>query len=260
MILWARLIEGLQRDCLVGTTHWRQILALAFLTVFGSTTANALGDPATSKYKLLQIQGFKIHVSPEMETQAELLQKVLRVLDAKLEEASSLIGRDRIASLHQVQFWIELSKTDGSTVYHPAREWLVEHNYNPDKAHGIEISNSRNFIKWIADDQPMMIVHELAHAYMFLVLGEKYPSLQEAWKNALTNHLYKSVPYIHGGNRQAYALTDSFEFFAELTEAYLGKNDYFPYVRSDLQNYDPVGFHVMERVWGVRSRGTIRAI
>ncbi len=43
---------------------------------------------------------------------------------------------------------------------------------------------------------------------------------------------------------------DQKEYFAEATEAYFGVNDFFPFVRAELKAYDPVGFALMEAVWG----------
>ena len=34
------------------------------------------------------------------------------------------------------------------------------------------------------------------------------------------------------------------------TEAYFYRNDFYPFVRAELQKHDPAGYAVMERVWG----------
>ena len=39
------------------------------------------------------------------------------------------------------------------------------------------------------------------------------------------------------------------EYFAELTEAYFGQNDWFPHNREELRNYDPRGYKMIEEVW-----------
>ena len=52
-----------------------------------------------------------------------------------------------------------------------------------------------------------------------------------------------------GSTRRAYALTNRMEYFAELSEAYLGVNDFQPFDRAELQRYDPQGFALMEKVW-----------
>ena len=47
-----------------------------------------------------------------------------------------------------------------------------------------------------------------------------------------------------------YALTDHKEYFAESTEAYLGVNDFFPFVRAELKQHDPRMFRLQEKIWG----------
>lgn len=49
--------------------------------------------------------------------------------------------------------------------------------------------------------------------------------------------------------KEAYALTNELEYFAELSEAYLGRNDFYPYVRKDLEKYDPKGYELMKNTW-----------
>ena len=40
------------------------------------------------------------------------------------------------------------------------------------------------------------------------------------------------------------------EYFAELTEAYFGTNDFYPFVRAELKQHDPKMYQVLEKVWG----------
>jgi hypothetical protein len=96
-----------------------------------------------------------------------------------------------------------------------------------------------------------MVLHELAHAYHFLVLGAKHRGIEAAYKNAVQEKRYEAVTHVKGGKkRKAYALTNAKEYFAELSEAYFGKNDFYPFTRADLQKHDPVGYKVLVEVWG----------
>jgi hypothetical protein len=61
--------------------------------------------------------------------------------------------------------------------------------------------------------------------------------------------LYDAVLYVHGGRRQAHAAKNAAEYFAELTEAYFGINDYYPFTRADLRSGDPLGYRVVEQLW-----------
>ena len=40
--------------------------------------------------------------------------------------------------------------------------------------------------------------------------------------------------------------------FSEISEAYWGENDYAPFNYEDLKAKDPVGFQLMETIWGKR--------
>ena len=48
---------------------------------------------------------------------------------------------------------------------------------------------------------------------------------------------------------KAYALKDSAEYFAEITEAYFGENDHFPFTRNQLVNYDPESHALVAKIW-----------
>ena len=52
---------------------------------------------------------------------------------------------------------------------------------------------------------------------------------------------------------KAYAATNQEEYFAELTEAYFGQNDWFPHNREELRNYDPRGYKMIEEVWSAEA-------
>ncbi len=41
------------------------------------------------------------------------------------------------------------------------------------------------------------------------------------------------------------------ESFAECSEAYFGKNDLQLFDREELKAFDPVGYEMVEKVWGV---------
>ena len=46
-----------------------------------------------------------------------------------------------------------------------------------------------------------------------------------------------------------YALTDPMEFFAEMTEAYFGANDFFPFTRAELKESEPEIYDLLGIIW-----------
>jgi hypothetical protein len=156
-----------------------------------------------------------------------------------------------LAELKKVKFWIEWeAKKNGAAEFHTSKRWLKDNGYNPDKAGCVEINNLKNFVAWSKKTQPWMVLHELAHAYHFLVLGEKHEELQAAYEQAIERKLYDEVEFVTGGKRKAYATTSAAEYFAELSESYFGKNDFAPFTRAELEKHDPVGFAMLKQAWG----------
>ncbi|MEL7124564.1 MAG: T9SS type A sorting domain-containing protein, partial [Bacteroidota bacterium] len=156
-------------------------------------------------------------------------------------------------SLQAVKIFMDWNTTNGAAVYHPSVQWLTNNGYIPEKAKSVEISNVVNFVNWSNQNQPSMVIHEMAHAYHDRVLGFDYNPIIKAFENAITFELYNSVSY-HAGNdvyfnQQAYATTNELEYFAELTEAYLGENDFFPFFRDQIEDHDEEGYKVVRDVW-----------
>lgn len=44
-------------------------------------------------------------------------------------------------------------------------------------------------------------------------------------------------------------MTNQHEYFAEPSEAYFSRNDFYPFNRSDLRAFDPEGFAAVEKLW-----------
>ena len=51
---------------------------------------------------------------------------------------------------------------------------------------------------------------------------------------------------------KAYAATRMEEYFAESCEAYFAVNDFYPFVRAELREYDPDIYKIIERVYHVK--------
>jgi hypothetical protein len=204
-----------------------------------------------SAYQEHSIHGFTVLVSPQVLTQARAAAHVRAELARQFGEVVEVVPPPAVSSLRNVRIWVEWSKrSDGGAEFHVSRGWLEKNGYNPAKAGGIEISNSLNFLNWSRAEQPCMVLHELAHAYHFLVLGENHPEIAAAYRQAVERRSYESVDYYGGGKRRAYALVNEKEYFAELSEAYFSRNDYYPFTRADLRQHDPVGYALMRRLWG----------
>ena len=187
---------------------------------------------------------------PEVLTHSQEAEDIRAELRQQLAAISRSVPAKSLSALKKVRIWVEWAKRpEGAAEFHPSARWLSEHGYNPEKAGCVEVSNIRNFVQWSRIDQPWMLLHELAHAYHHLVLGDYYAGIEAAYQHAVHQKLYESVAYVKGGKQKAYALTNAKEYFAELSEAYFGKNDFYPFTRSNLKTYDPLGYRLLQTVW-----------
>lgn len=208
-------------------------------------------------YKNYNLSGFNVLVQNTAFTMdSSLTNSAISLLQTKLQEILQFdISQTKIRELKAVPIFMDWNTTTGAAQYHPSQAWLIANGYIPQKAMCVEISNIKNFINWTNQNQPYMVLHELAHAYHHRVLNFNSTTITNAFNNAVSNNLYQNVSYhIGGGNYsirpKAYALSNDIEYFAEITEAYFGLNDYFPFNYNDLRNYDVVGFNVAKSIWG----------
>jgi hypothetical protein len=199
-------------------------------------------------YETLQVEGFTVHLSPEWaERDPDLKQRCLRILSSSLTRLAGVVPAPAWQKLRPVPIWLEYEDVQFiNGAYLPSRLWLATHGMDPDKAKSVQFT--RNLASLI-DSQPNLVLHELAHAYHDLVLSERDPAILAAYERARASGLYDSVERHDGRRERAYALNSHREFFAELSEAYFGRNDYFPFTREQLRTFDPESFKVIEDAW-----------
>lgn len=208
--------------------------------LFASTHSNA--------YSKLRLAGWNVHYESVLyqESPQKLLQ-ALRLLKTKLNEVDQLLPERVKVRLRQVPIWMSKNSSSGA-VYHVSEIWLRMHQRPVAMARGIELQNIDHFLSW-TKDQPMLVLHELAHALHHRLFDYRHVEISKAFQAAQANGLYQRVLRYNGSMERAYALTDEREYFAELTEAFFGRNDYFPFNRQELKHYDPVGYEVVKGVW-----------
>jgi hypothetical protein len=105
---------------------------------------------------------------------------------------------------------------------------------------------------------PNFALHELAHAFHDRVLKDGFENaeIRSVYERAKSSGIYDQVERSNGDGKQnsferAYGMSTPMEYFAEATEAYFSRNDFFPFTRNDLFNHDPMMYALLEKLWGV---------
>jgi hypothetical protein len=200
-------------------------------------------------YERIEREGWKIFVSPKLVRQKpRARQEMIDVLSNSLRVIRAAIPMQAVQHLVTVPIWLEYgNKERPAGEYHHNAQWLSEHMI-VEKLKGVQFSYK--LVQWI-DDQPSLVLHELAHAYHFEVLTLGYKPINLAYERACKSGIYESVKRFNTGGKfqRSYALTNPVEFFAELTESYFGTGDYYPFTREQFEALDPESAAVISEAW-----------
>ena len=247
------------------------LLCAAWAATAQETEAPPTAEPADDRtaesyqedianYETREMRGWTVHVHTDLvEHDAELLKYVLFQLDYDFDVIEHAVAPPQLAQLKQVDFWIERQgaivpggMTGRGMCYHVSENWLTSHGILAQKTGGIEIVRAADFPVW-RKNQPYMTLHELSHAY-HRRLGHGNAEVRAAYDHAMDEGLYDAVlknTTANGEPVRAYAATNPVEYFAELSEAYFGLNDFFPFTKRQLRQHDPEGFAVVEKMWSL---------
>ena len=218
------------------------------------------GDSAIER-ETHNVSGWTVHISKELlKNEPKATKQALDLLRKQLAEIIRVVPQPAVAELKKVPLYFSPAYTDknGGAEFHPGAEWLKENGRDPVMVKSVEFSNILNF-EQETRRMPNFTLHELAHAYHNLVLKEGFgnPQISEAFLRARESGKYDNVERWHGVKNKntferAYAMSNPMEYFAESTEAYFTRNDFFPFTSSELKSHDPEMFELLTELWGVK--------
>jgi hypothetical protein len=209
-------------------------------------------------YEVRHIDGWTVRISLAlMKTQKSATESTLVLLDKQLAEIVRVVPAEAVAKLREVPLWFspEYPGIPPRAEYHPDAGWLRENGRNPEMARGVEFTDVRNFDREMIR-MPNFVLHELAHSYHHRFLTFEQSDIIAAYQRAKESKSYDKVERFNGNGQpntfaRAYGMTNEKEYFAESTEAFFGRNDFFPFTRDELKKHDPVMHDLLARLWGV---------
>jgi hypothetical protein len=210
-------------------------------------------------YQTRQIQGFTVLLSTKAIEEAK--KQGGKPFQAIIDEFDGLV---RVLPAHSLNnfrrtgIWIEWDNVDPRrpnvlAKYYAAWVWELPPTEHPLKAAAVDVVSLKNVtrVKAMSKSKPQLVfLHEMSHMIHHKVVGEDYPDVELAYRQAMERGLYQKVMHDSGKEARAYAATNKFEYFAELSCAYLDRGSFYPFTREELREYDFVGYKLMELVWG----------
>ncbi|MCB9844500.1 MAG: hypothetical protein H6811_00735 [Phycisphaeraceae bacterium] len=220
----------------------------------------SMGDMPVEAYELLPLAGFDVRVHPDVDQGSFEFLRLRAAVLFDLEMIAHVLPEAATARLRETPILLTPAmKARGGwdpacAAYHASADWLTANGLDAAREGSVEIFSFDRYELWRCE-QPMMMLHELAHAYHAIVRAD-HPEIERTFAAARESGRYERVTRATEATDRtgrAYALTNSTEYFAELSEAYFGRNDFFPYTRGDLREFDPAGFDMIESAWAVVS-------
>jgi len=211
-------------------------------------------------YETRTLRGWTLHINRELlAADARSTAKAIELLDKQLDEITKVVPKAAVAKLQKVPLYFnpEYPGVRPVAEYHPGADWLRKNGRDPAMAKAVEFTDVRTFEVEV-NRMPWFVLHELAHGYHDRELPKGFgnPEIVAAYTRAKESGKYDKVERHFGNGRpntfeKAYAMTTPMEYFAEATEAYFGRNDFFPFTRDELKKHDPDMFELLGKLWQV---------
>lgn len=206
------------------------------------------------RYHVFDLHGWKIYLSRDFEEDdKEALERFLPLLEGQLDRVQEAVPTGPLEKLRMVRIYVSpvYEGHRPKAEYHPSADWLRENGRDPAMEKAVEITSVDRF-PFENRRQPSLLLHELAHAYHDQVLGNDHIGVLNRYAQAKRSGIYEKVKRFNGNETvtdRAYALENHKEYFAETTEAFFGKNDFYPFTRDELKEHDPGMFELLEKLW-----------
>jgi hypothetical protein len=246
------------------------VLVLCPPLVFAAETTERAATPTPTasttssiepRRETREIAGWKVHIhSKLLETERSDTERALAGLKTMLDEIVRVVPASAVTELRKVPLYFSPAyhpKRTGAE-FHPDAGWLVANKRDPVMARAVEFSGVKDFESEMRR-MPNFALHELAHAFHHRVLHDGFDNseIKAAYERAKASGTYERVERSFGeGNgrantfERAYAMTNPMEYFAESTEAYFTRNDFFPFTRDELKRHDPSMYELLSKLWG----------
>ena len=235
----------------------KHLKAHFFLLIFLTASTRAEEKPSFDPVKK-NIEGWTVFVEPALLEAApdSVDARALAMLEAHLRFLSAMLPAERLKDLRTLGIWIEHEHPVLKNMqYHPSLEWLRGNGHDPRLAKMVHIPVARELVSpsQLAK-HPMVVLHELSHAYHDQFLGFDDARIIASYEKAKAAGSYEKSLLFNGNTVRHYGMTDHKEYFAEGTEAFFNRNDFYPFVRAELKQHDPTLYDLLLEIWGDPSK------
>ncbi|MCM8527449.1 MAG: hypothetical protein NE327_13085 [Lentisphaeraceae bacterium] len=214
------------------------LLPFLFLLLCGNNIETIHDSHVNRTFSVQNIEGWNFRINVDVLKEKEW-PTAKRIISNQLFSLKRFLKEEVVQDLQKVVIYVDIKqKGKSGAEYHPSKKWLIDNKFSPEKAKCIEISNISQFIRY-TKTQPWVMLHELMHSYHDQVLKFDNKEILECFNNAIKAGKYGKVKHISGREVKHYSATNHKEYWSEACEAYFGTNDFYPFVKAEILEYDP---------------------
>lgn len=211
-------------------------------------------DPKLPDRKETSIEGWTVYIDKRLENpqNTSLGKQAVRLLTTQLINIQVALAPEKVERLRKVKVFMDWQCGDMvSPAYHPSAAWLKDNGYSERMQQSVHIPKADYFVsKSFQTQQPWAMLHEFAHALHHQDLKFDNPEILALFEIFKVNKKYEEALHVDGASRKHYGQTNVMEFFAEMSESYVGQNDFYPFNRGELKTAEPEIFNLMKKIWG----------
>lgn len=146
------------------------------------------------------------------------------------------------------------NKFKGDVIYYKPENTSIKYVNEKDFKGVVVGKNIQAFADSVSRNSPNYIVNIYARKYYNEFLSAEQQSAVEKQYNSVVFSKYNLVYWSNGQklirDKVPEAKTDAITYFAELSEAYFGTNNFYPFDIEELERFDKDGFELMKTIWG----------
>jgi len=243
----------------------KQIIAVLLVLVTSSPTIGARGkDPSPASIEeakshrfepvVRKIESWTVHVDPELVEgeHSDVGERCLKMLANHLQRIAILVPAEQLAKLRKIEIWIERAHPQlGAMQYHPSPKWLTDRGHDRRLAKKVHVTRAEQLLsRQQMLKHPAVILHELAHGYHDQFLSFDNQQIIDAYDKAMAAGIYEKVLLYTGKQVRHYGAGNHKEYFAEGTESFFYRNDFYPFVAAELKEHDPALYDLLVDIWG----------
>jgi len=218
-------------------------------------TTHTASNYCTEGYDYEKIARFGICTKPNI-YKTQLRTK----LTNDLQHISDVLPKNALEILSDLKVYFSNDNKYGLAIMtYMSASWLTKYGDDPKKLYNVQIANIRDYLDYDPnyDIYYNVLLHEAAHALQFRTGFATAIPIKAAYDAAMQRGLYYNVMKYDNSMKRAYAASNEWEYFAELSVSYFSQRRarksyqgrFYPFYRNQLKSYDPNGYELCKKVW-----------